>query len=107
MLRRAVANIQEGFGGVEPEDAQRPAGLVGQQQRDRPVQAEAAVRVVSEGVQVIKTIGFPVPVKATELHNQHPSRALKKKRAGEMSGGRVDLVSLSCRSSACSGTPYT
>lgn len=78
MLRRAVTNIHEGFGRVEPEDAHRPVGLVGQQQRHRPVQAAAAVHVISEGVQVIKTIGFPVSVKATEFHNQHPSVAQKR-----------------------------
>lgn len=65
-LSRAVANVQEGFGGVEPEDAQRPAGPVGQQQRHRPVQAQPAVQLVGEGVQVIEPVGFPVSVEATE-----------------------------------------
>lgn len=73
MLRGAVANVQEGFRGVQPEDAQSSVGLVSQQQRHGPVQAPAAVQVVGEGVQVIKTIGFPESVGAAWLRNQHPT----------------------------------
>lgn len=71
-LRRAVTNTHEGLGRVEPEDAHRAVGPVGQQQRHRAVQAAAAVHLVGEGVQVVETIGLPVSVKS---HHQHPTEA--------------------------------
>lgn len=97
-LRWAVTDVHEGLGRVEPEDAQSPVRLVGQQQRHGPVQAEAGVQLEGEGVQVIEAVGFPVPVRRSrgglEREEEKPADA-------------SDLVSLSCRSSACSGTPYT
>lgn len=51
-------NVHKRFGRVEPEDAQSPVGLVGQQKRDGAVQAEAGVDRVGEGVQVVQPVRF-------------------------------------------------
>lgn len=53
-------NIHKRFRRVEPEDAQCALGIVGQQQRHRAVQAEAAVDGVSEGVQVVQAVRLTV-----------------------------------------------
>lgn len=73
---------------------------MGQQQRHGPVQAEAGAQLEGEGIQVIEAVGFPVSVGAEGLRLRHPTGKEKGADAN-------DLVSLSRRSSACSGTPYT
>lgn len=55
-------NVHKRFGRVEPEDAQSPVGLVGQQQRHGAVQAEASVDGVGEGVQVVQPVRFRLSV---------------------------------------------
>lgn len=67
-LRAAVADVHKGLGGVQPEHAHSPLWFVGEQQRHGAVQAEAAVQLVGEDVQVVQTIRFPVSVEG-QLQN--------------------------------------
>lgn len=62
-LKVVVANVHKCFGGVEPEDAQRALGIVGQQQRDGAVQAQAAADGVGEGVQVVEAVRLTIPAR--------------------------------------------
>ena len=63
MIRWAVVNVHIRLGCVQPEQTQSPVGLVGNQQRHRPVQAKATVHVVGEDIQVIQPIRFSISVK--------------------------------------------
>lgn len=63
MLRWAVVNVHIRLGCVQPEQTQSPVGLVGNQQRHRPVEAKAAVHIIGEDIQVVQPIRFSISVR--------------------------------------------
>lgn len=62
-------NIHKCFRCIQPKYTQSPVGLVGHQQRHRPIQAEVSVHVIGKGIQVIQPIRFIISGKLNYLHH--------------------------------------
>ena len=63
------ADIHPGLGGVQPEDAGGSLGVVGQHDRDSPVQSHGVEQLVLEHVQVVQPIGVPSATHRHTLRN--------------------------------------